>query len=85
MRPDIVVVARMLDALYNEGRMKKTHLQMASRLNYPAFARYLEWLEEKGLVRVVESADGAYVELTAKGRESYEKVVLWLKEHLGKL
>ncbi|QOJ79527.1 hypothetical protein IG193_03445 [Infirmifilum lucidum] len=85
MRLDIIVLARILDALYNEGRMRKTHLQMASRLNYPAFMRYLEWLEEKKLVRVVEDRDGEYVELTQRGRESYERVVLWLKEYIGRL
>jgi len=85
MRVDLIVIARILDALYSEGRMKKTHLQMASRLNYPAFTRYLGWLEEKGLLRVVEGDDGEYVELTQKGRESYERVVVWLKEYVGKL
>ncbi len=85
MRLDIIVLARILDTLYSEGRMKKTHLQMASRLNYPAFIRYLNWLVEKKLVRIVEDKDGEYVELTQKGRESYERVVLWLKEYIGRL
>ncbi|AKG38826.1 hypothetical protein MA03_05480 [Infirmifilum uzonense] len=85
MRPDIIVIARILDALYNEGRMKKTHLQMASRLNYPAFIKYIEWLQEKKLVRLIEDKDGEYLELTQQGRESYERVVTWLKDYLGKL
>ena len=85
MRLDIIVLARILDTLYSEGRMKKTHLQMASRLNYPAFIRYLKWLVEKKLVRIVEDRDGEYVELTQKGRESYDRIVLWLKEYIGRL
>ncbi|MEZ0345182.1 MAG: winged helix-turn-helix domain-containing protein [Infirmifilum sp.] len=85
MRIDIIVVARILDVLYNEGRLRKTHLQMASRLNYPAFLRYLGWLEEKRLVRIVHDKGVDYVELTREGRESYERVVTWLKDYLGKL
>lgn len=85
MRPDLIVIARILDALYNEGRMKKTHLQMASRLNYPAFVRYVEWLENRKLIRIVKEKDGEYVELTPEGRDSYERVVTWLKNYIGKL
>lgn len=80
MRIDLIVLARMLDALYEEGRMRKTRLQLASRLNYPAFKRYLDWMVEKGLLRIVETEDGEYVELTREGLDSYEKLVVWVKK-----
>ncbi len=77
------MVARILDALHEEGRMKKTRLQLYSRLNYPAFKRYLEWLVERGLVRVAREKDGEYVELTERGRSSYETLVVWVKRYVG--
>lgn len=80
MRVDLIVLARMLDALYGEGRMRKTRLQLASRLNYPAFKRYLDWMIEKGLVKIVETKEGEFVELTREGLESYEKLVMWVKK-----
>ena len=83
MRLDLIVLARMLDALYEEGRMRKTRLQLASRLNYPAFRRYLDWMLEKGLVRIVKTEDGEFVELTGEGVESYEKLVSWVKKFLS--
>ncbi len=83
MRVDLLVVARMLDALHEEGRMKKTRLQLYSRLNYPAFKRYLNWLTDRGLVRIVKERDGEYVELTEEGRESYEKLVEWVKKYVS--
>ncbi|HDD33688.1 MAG TPA: hypothetical protein ENG30_00900 [Thermofilaceae archaeon] len=83
MRVSLIIVARIVDALYKEGAMKKTRLQMASRLNYPAFMRYLKWLEERGIVTLVERKDGEYITLTEKGLETYEKLVMWVREYLG--
>jgi len=83
MRVDLLVVARMLDALHEEGRMKKTRLQLYSRLNYPAFKRYLNWLVNRKLVRIVKEKDGEYVELTEDGRESYDRLVEWVKRYVS--
>ena len=39
-RPDLYVLARFLDILYQNGRMKKTNLQNRVGLNYPRFIEY---------------------------------------------
>jgi len=78
-----MVIARMIEALYVEGAMKKTQLQMASRLNYKTFTRYLNWLTEKGLIDV-DGEDG-YVKLTRSGLETYQTLVAWIRRYLEKI
>jgi len=80
-RIDLVVIARILDALYTNGKLRRTKLQMYSRLNYPRFSQYLNWLLERNLVEF----DGDYVKLTRVGVEAYERVVRWMKEVIGRL
>jgi predicted transcriptional regulator len=69
---DLVVVARFLEALWRHGnRMRRTQLQMAARVNYEIFVRYLSHLEERGLARRTNGPDGDWEELTAKGYEAH--------------
>jgi predicted transcriptional regulator len=82
-KPDLYVVARFLDILYEAGSpMKKTNIQMRLGVNYPRFTEYLEWLLSKGLV----GKDGSQVEgadayrLTDKGNETYHRIVDWIRE-----
>jgi predicted transcriptional regulator len=81
-RPDLYVVARMLERLWREnGPMLKTRLQTASNINYDVFRRYLAWMLSKGLVSIQNCDDGhERVSLTAKGEESYRKLVQWISE-----
>lgn len=81
-RPDLYVVARLLERLWREDApMLKTRLQVAANVNYDVFGRYLEWMTERGLVSVEGSPDGhARVALTAKGHEAYRKLVQWINE-----
>lgn len=81
-RPDLYVVARLLERLWREDApMLKTHLQVAGNVNYDLFARYLAWMQGRGLVDLQESADGhERVALTPKGREAYRKLVQWINE-----
>lgn len=81
-RPDLYVVARILDALWHRPEPElRTRLQVAANVNYDIFARYLEWMRGRGLVALEEGADGhARVALTADGREAYRKVVQWVNE-----
>jgi len=66
--------------------MKKTHLQMSVRLNYQTFLKYLEWLENHGLVKVVTSGDGNdRIILSEKGMESHRRLVEWIKETMKDL
>lgn len=51
-RPDLYVLARFLDVLYeNSQPMKKTNLQMRVGLNYPRFMEYFEWLISHGFLQ----------------------------------
>jgi predicted transcriptional regulator len=87
-RPDLYVVARILDSLWaSESPMLRTHLQVAANVNYDIFARYVEWMRERGLVRLEDSADRhVRVALTARGQEAYRKIAQWISEVvLGRL
>lgn len=81
-RPDLYVVARLLERLWREEEpMLKTRLQVASRVNYDVFRRYISWMEGRGLVAVENSSDGHdRVSLTTKGEESYKKLVQWIND-----
>jgi len=80
-KPDLYVVARFLDVLWwNRVGMKKTQLQMSVRLNYQNFLRYLEWLENHDLVKIVASDDGTdRITLSEKGIEAHKRLVEWIK------
>lgn len=81
-RPDLYVVARLLERLWREDvPMLKTRLQVAANVNYDVFLRYLEWMLGRGLVVLENSPDGhERVGLTPRGREAYRKLVQWINE-----
>jgi len=81
-RPDLYVVARILDCLWSaSGPLLRTHIQVASNVNYDIFSKYLEWMRERDLVYLENSADGhVRVGLTRKGRAAYGKIVQWIFE-----
>ena len=77
------VIFRILNELYVHGKLKKTHLYMLSRLNYSNFQRYLNYLIEKNLVKIVKNSDCEYVELTSKGFEVVEKIINEIRKTLS--
>jgi len=79
-RPDLYVLARILDRLWGSpGPMLRTHLQVASNVNYDILVRYLDWMRDRGLVTLEDSADGhVRVGMTGKGQEAYRKIVQWI-------
>ena len=81
-KPDLYVVTRFLEILYDAGSpMKKTRIQRLLGLRYPRFTEYLEWLLEHGLVeKVPDDDDIETVTLTTKGVDSYHKLVAWIKD-----
>jgi len=82
-KPDLYVVARFLDILYEEGSpMKRTNIQMRLGVNYPRFTEYLEWLLLKGFVAGGrDPGEGAELyRLTEKGNDAYHRVVDWIRE-----
>ncbi|MDH5691429.1 MAG: winged helix-turn-helix domain-containing protein [Candidatus Bathyarchaeota archaeon] len=86
-KPDLYVVARFLDVLWwNRIGMKKTHLQMSARLNYQTFLRYLKWLKDHGLIKIITNDDGNdRILLSKKGIESHRRLVEWIKETMKDL
>ena len=75
-RPDIRVVARILEALWkNNGPMRPTQLQQASGTNYSQFERYLDLLRERGLVDVSDLEQGALIRLTVRGEQAHSFLV----------
>jgi predicted transcriptional regulator len=81
-KPDLYIVARMLEKIYRaDGPMLRTRLQVASKVNYNVFIRYLDWMQEKELVTLRALPDGHEgIELTEKGKESYKRLVNWINE-----
>ncbi|MBE0517956.1 MAG: hypothetical protein IH630_01865 [Thermoplasmata archaeon] len=81
-RPDLYVVARLLERLWKEEKpMLKTRLQVASRVNYDVFRKYASWMCDRGLIASEDSNDGhERLSLTPKGEESYKKLVQWINE-----
>lgn len=78
-RPDLYVVARFLERLWRDQRPhRKTDLQLAVRLNYNVFKKYLDWMDGKGLITVDET-----VAITPKGLETYHTLVAWIKDTVG--
>jgi predicted transcriptional regulator len=81
-KPDLYVVARILERLWREeSPMLKTRLQVSSNLNYDVFRKYLAWMVDHGLTSFEDSADGhEKVRLSPKGEEAYRKLVQWINE-----
>lgn len=85
-RPDLYIVARILERLWREEQpMLRTRLQTASNVNYDVFRRYTSWMTDQGLIAVETSNDGhERLRLTPKGDEAYKKLVQWINEVIHK-
>jgi predicted transcriptional regulator len=81
-KPDLYVVARIIEALREKESVNKTALATSTGLAYDKMVRYLAWMSEKGFVEVGE--DGSVV-LTDSGRKAYDELVTWILKHVGKL
>ena len=85
VKPDLYIVARFLEKLVTTGgSRRKTELQMAVGLNFNVYAKYLEWLETKGLIHTVDEDERSkYVSLTPKGMDTYKTLVKWIRDVVG--
>jgi predicted transcriptional regulator len=76
------VFARIVKTLKEKGATNRTALATATGLSYDRLIRYLDWMTEKGFVRL--DGDGL-VQLTRSGSEAYNGLVSWIIEHVGSL
>lgn len=84
-RPDLYVVARFLDRLWQpDTAYTRNQLQMATRVNYDLFRRYLSFLEERGFVTLAPDAQGnPIVRLTPAGLAAHRELVSWIERVIG--
>ncbi len=84
-RPDLYVVARFLDQLREpDTTYTRSQLQMAVRLNWDLFKRYLHFLEGRGFLVVRPNPDGQeIVRLTKEGRDAHDQLVTWIRDVVG--
>ena len=81
--PDLYVVARFLDTLYQSDQpMKKTNIQMRTGLNYTRFAEYLDWMQLHGFVQKSQDGETELFGLSPKGLDSYHLLVGWIRDTL---
>lgn len=80
-RPDLYVLARFLDILYENGQpMKKTNLQMRTGLNYTRFSEYFDWMMSHGFMQKSDGDEGGLYSLSPQGIDSYHRLVAWIRE-----
>ncbi len=80
-RPDLYVLARFLDVLYENGQpMKKTNLQMRTGLNYVRFSEYFEWMISHGFVQRRDDDGMEAYALSPQGLDAYHRLVAWIRE-----
>jgi predicted transcriptional regulator len=81
-KPDLYVVARIIQSLKKKNKINKTALATSTELSYDKLVRYLDWMSKKGWVIV--DVNGS-VTLTKTGSEVYEELVQWIVKHIGQL
>ncbi len=82
-RPDLYVVARFLDRLGPGDAWSKGKLQPAVRLNYDLFIRYLEALQERGLVARSGEGRDETIRITEAGQALRRRMVEWIEAVFG--
>ena len=81
-KPDLYVLARVIKTLKDRGRTNKTALATATSMSYDRLVKYLVWMSERGLVQF-DSNDDVY--LTKLGVNTYEELVKWILQYVGKV
>jgi predicted transcriptional regulator len=76
------VIARIITVLKEQGKLNRTNLATSAGLAYDKLAKYLDWMNDKGLLQISE--DGI-VTLTAEGSKSYEDLVRWIMHYIGRV
>jgi predicted transcriptional regulator len=81
-KPDLYVLARVIKTLKERNRLNKTALATSTGLSYDRLVKYLAWMADKGLVKFDDNDD---VLLTKEGAETYDELVAWILQYVGKV
>ncbi len=81
-KPDLYVLARVIKVLKEQKNLKRTTLATATGLSYDRLVKYLDWMSSKGFVEFNSDDE---VLLTMLGNETYERLVSWILNYVGKV
>ena len=81
-KPDLYVLARVIKVLKEKKRIKRTALATATGLSYDRLIKYLDWMSQKGFIKI-NSYD--QILLTNLGIETYDSLVNWILHYNGKV
>ncbi len=81
-KPDLYVLARIIKVLKEQKKLNRTTLATFTGLSYDRLVRYLAWMEEKGFIQLGQGGD---ISLTEKGKETYDELVSWILQYVGKV
>ncbi len=81
-KPDLYVIARIIEALREKKRLNKTALATSTGLAYDRLIRYLGWMSDKGFIKI--DSEG-FVYLTKEGTQAYDGFVRWILKYVGQL
>ncbi len=81
-KPDLYVLARVIKTLKEKNCLNKTALATATGLSYDRLVKYLDYMVTKGFVAYDLNDD---VVLTKAGSETYDQLVKWILEHIGRV
>jgi predicted transcriptional regulator len=81
-KPDLYVLARIIKVLKERNKLNRTALATYTGLSYDRLVKYLVWMSEKGFVQFDSNGN---VSLTKLGGETYDELVKWILQYVGKL
>jgi predicted transcriptional regulator len=82
-KPDVHVLARIAEALYQNNSIKKTNLHSISRTDWNSFEKYMVWLLARNYI-VCHNDDEYRYKLTDVGRNIFN-TILMLHDNIQKL
>ena len=69
--PDYLVLGRIGKEFFQKGRVRKTQLQLTSRVNWHLFCEYVNWLKRNEFIRSEQEEKIEYFFLTERGIEMF--------------
>jgi predicted transcriptional regulator len=78
-RTDVLVLKRFASSFHTNTYVKKTNLQLESRLRWNSFIRYLEWLNENNYICPQDREGSKVYVLTDNGKKMFDKLFEFLE------